>query len=106
MLRNVRHIMFPYGMTRNDDGTWVLFNRNYKPVGLISEDHVDYNDPRHKMKIKGLSRATLAKLDIRGEGLGTQIFFYNDATTPESSASAMSAYLKRLEILIRLEGAR
>lgn len=102
-MKNVRHIIFPYGMNRNEDGTWLLFNRNYKPVGLITKEHVDYSDPRHAMKIKGLGQATLAKLDIRGEGTGDQIFFYNDATTPESSEAAMDAYMKRLRILIRLQ---
>lgn len=35
---NARQALFPYGMARNPDGSWTFFNRNYKPVGVTSDE--------------------------------------------------------------------
>lgn len=100
---NVRQAFFPYGMARNQDGSWTLFNRMYKPVGVVSEDWADWDDPGHKLKIKGLSAAKLAKLDVHELGTGNQIYFYNDEFNPEASASNLNLYLKKLAVLIGLQ---
>jgi hypothetical protein len=100
---NVRQALFPYGMQRNPDGSWTFFNRNYKPVGVISDDYLEWDDPRHKMKLKGLGPAKLAKLDVHGQGTGDRIHFYNDGTNPENSAADMRAYLDKLKILLGVQ---
>lgn len=52
-MTEVRGLMFPYGMAKNKDGTWTLFNRKYKPTGVISQEWEEWDTPRHKMKLKG-----------------------------------------------------
>jgi hypothetical protein len=103
MAPNVRQAMFPYGMARNPDGSWTFFNRSYKTLGTISSEWSEWDDPKHKMFLKGLGTATLAKLDVDADSTSDQIFFYNDSTNPELSAANMNAYLTKLRILIGLQ---
>jgi hypothetical protein len=102
---NVRQAMFPYGMARNSDGSWTFFNRNYKTLGTISEDWADWDDPRHKMLLRGLDPSTMAKLNHEGVGKGGRIYFYDDGCNPENSAVDMDDYLERMRILIGLQSA-
>lgn len=95
--------MFPYGMAKNADDTWTLFNRRYKPVGVISKQWEEWDAPKHKMKLKGLEPSTLAKLDHRGDGTGGRIYFYSDGSVPTDSAKDMSNYLAKLKILMGLQ---
>lgn len=99
----VRRLMFPYGMAKNDDGTWTLFNRRYKPVGVISKDWEVWDTPRHAMKLKGLGPAMLRKLDYRGEGNADRIYFYNDGCIPTDGAKNMASYLDKLKLLMALK---
>jgi hypothetical protein len=99
----LRKLMFPYGIEKNPDGSWTVFNRQYKPVGVVTRDHAEWDDPRHKVRLKGLGPAKLRKLDIRGEGASDRIYFYNDATVPTSSAEGMARYLEKLKLLMSLE---
>jgi len=94
--------IFPYGMEMDDDGLWTFFNRSYKPVGMNTNEFIDYKDHPVRFKLKGLGPATRDKLDVRGKGTDRQIFFYDDATRPTISADTMKAYLKRLKIIMRL----
>jgi len=100
---SVRQAMFPYGMAKNPDGSWTFFNRMYKTLGTITKDWSEWDDPKHKMFLKGLGPATLAKLDVDGLGTGDTIHFYDDATNPQRSAANMKAYLAKLEVLLRIE---
>ena len=102
-MTEVRKTMFPYGMAKNPDGSWTLFNRNYKPVGVISKDWEEWDAPRHKMHLKGIGPAKLKKLDIHGLGTGDQIYFYDDGTVPTRSAANMKSYQEKLTILMKLE---
>jgi len=98
---NVRQAMFPYALNRNPDKTWTLVNRKYKPVGVITTDWAEYDDPRHKVTAK-LTQAKLKKLDIDGIGEGDMIYLYNDATNLEQGGSNLKSYLDKLAILITL----
>jgi hypothetical protein len=100
---NVRQSMFPYGMAKNPDGSWTFFNRHYKTLGTITRDWSEWDDPKHKLQIKGLGPATLKKLDIDGKGEGDRIYFYDDGSNPENGKAQMDAYLQRLRILIGLQ---
>jgi len=71
----------------------------------MSKEWVEWDDPQHKMKLKGLGPATLAKLDCRGEGVGDRIYFYNDGCVPDHSPANMKAYLTKLKILLSLASA-
>ena len=46
-----------------------------------------------------LDVSTLAKLDVRGKGTSSKIYFYNDATDPGLSPENMKAYMDKLALL-------
>ena len=100
---NPRQALFPYGMQKNPDGSWTFFNRNYKPVGVLTGEWAEWDDPRHKMFLKGLGPATLARLSYSGKVEGDRIHFYNDGCNPELSDAYMDAYLKKLRIVLGLQ---
>lgn len=102
-MNNIRQLFFPYGMARNSDGSWTFFNRKYKPTGVVADGWAEWDDPHHKVFLKGLTKAKLAELDIEGAGDGERIYFYSDATHPDQSAKDLSSYLEKLQILLKLE---
>lgn len=104
-IENVRAVYFPYCIDKQDDDSWVLLNRNYKPVGFNTGDFIKYEEYPVSMKLKGLGPGTLKKLSYKQEGTGDRIFLYDDGCVPTSSAQAMSSYLKKLEILLKLGSA-
>jgi hypothetical protein len=103
MVQNVRAIYFPYCLEKKEDGTWLLLNRNYKPVGFNTSGFINYDDYPVSMKIKGLTKLTLAKLSYNGKVEGSKVYLYNDGCVPTSSKKAMTEYLQRLEIILKLK---
>lgn len=104
----LRTWLFPYGMEQNPDGTWIVFNRRYKPLGITDREHVDYMDPRYALKIERIGPATLAKLDIN-HGVTPhpgRVYFYREGSIPEDSKANMDAYVKRMSLLMKLCGDR
>ena len=108
MLTGMRQVMFPYLMQKNDDGSWTFLNRHYKPVGLNTDRVVTYDDPDHRVMLRGLTVAhmrALAAGSNDGDEVGrdtTVIHLYGDDTAPERSRENMEAYLQKLAILMRL----
>jgi hypothetical protein len=102
-IENVRVVYFPYCIERQADGSWVFLNRNYKPVGFNTGDWVTYADFPVSMKIRELGPATLRELSC-GEGEpGNRVYLYTNGSEPTRNAEAMAAYLKKLELLLKLE---
>lgn len=62
----LRNYFFPYGMRKQTDGTWVLFNRRYKPVGMRTLDYVNYDDYPVSFKLAREDKRMLAKLSHTG----------------------------------------
>ncbi|MCX7067482.1 MAG: hypothetical protein NTW85_07305 [Methylococcales bacterium] len=103
-IENVRAVYFPYCIEKQEDGSWLILNRNYKPVGFNTSEHIIYSDYPVSVKLKGLGKETLKKLSWNDkEELGNRIYLYNDGCIPTSSPQAMSAYLKKIEVLLKLE---
>lgn len=100
---SVRQAIFPYGMARNADGSWTFFNRQYKPVGVVSDEWAEWDDSRHKVWLKGLTEAVKVSLNANTSGPDGHIYFYHDGSVPEASAANMRAYMERLGLLLRLE---
>ncbi|MEQ8784163.1 MAG: hypothetical protein RIE06_31235 [Roseibium album] len=98
--------MFPYGMEKNPDGSWTIFNRNYKPLGVISKDWEEWDVERHKVRVKGLGPVTLKRLHVYGgkddAWFPNRVYFYEDACVPTRSAKNMEMYLEKMKILMRL----
>lgn len=100
---DVREALFPYGMEMQEDGSWVFFNRDYKPAGINTKGWVDYNSYPVKFKLKPFGGATREKLRLTSDPDDKRIYFYDDATQPTSSNANMQAYLNKLETIMRLE---
>lgn len=102
-IENVRAVYFPYCLQKQKDESWVLLNRNYKPVGFNTDEFLNYDDYPVSIKLKGLGTATLKKLSYTGEVSGDMVYLYNDGSVPTGDPASMKAYLKKLEILLKLE---
>ena len=100
---SVLRIYFPYCLEQQDDDSWVLLNRSYKPVGFNTTEFIIYEDYPVSIKLKGLGQSTLEKLSTNGEVNGRQIFLYNDGCVPTDSPENMKVYFKKLERIIKLQ---
>ncbi len=102
-IENVRAVYFPYCLQKQEDGSWVLLNRNYKPIGFNTAGFIKYEEYPVSMKIKGLGPETLKKLSCKGENPSEIVYLYDDGCNPSSSDLAMSKYLEKIAILLKLQ---
>lgn len=100
--RDFRAVFFPYCLEKQEDGRYVILNRQYKPIGFYTKDHVQYEEHPVLVRLKGLTKAKAAKLSDKGETSLDKIFLYNDKTNPVLSKANMHLYLAKLEILANL----
>ena len=97
--KDFRSVYLPYCIKKQDDGSFIVLNRNYKPLGFNSLDTVVYEDYPISAKIKGLTIVTIKKLAWNGIMQNNFIFLYNDEGIPTKSKANMDKYLERLQIL-------
>jgi len=97
-----RAVYFPYCIEKQDDGTWVVMNRQYKPVGFNTSDYISHEDYPVSAKLSGIGPGVCRKLAYDGKGQGNRVYLYNDGTNPVGSKANMDAYLKKLAILAKL----
>jgi hypothetical protein len=71
VIKNVRAVYFPYCIETQEDGSWALLRRNYKPVGFNTNEFIKYGEHPMSTKLRGIGAATLRKL------------LYNDVPSPE-----------------------
>jgi hypothetical protein len=102
-LNDFRAIYLPYCIEKLKDGSWVVLNREYKPVGFRTENYIKYEDFPVAAKFKGLTPAKLRKLSYTGSVTGDRVYLYQDSTNPLLSQKNMEEYQKRLEILAKLK---
>ena len=101
-LGDFRSVFLPYCIEKQTDGRYAVLNREYKPVGFCTRDHIQYDKYPVLVKFKRFTKATAAKLSWEGKGDVERIFLYNDGCVPTASASAMRKYLDKLTILARI----
>lgn len=112
-------INMPYGIKRNDKGEWFAFNREYMPLGWnsshykksIGNDDV-YSDLPIHTKYKGLTESILVEIansdkDDSGvrkdeQGKINMVFFYKDATNPQTHPKYWDTYFEKIKILSAL----
>lgn len=99
----LRHTHFPYCITKLENGTYIVLNRNYKPIGFMTDEWVVYEDQPVGVKLKGLTPKKAAQLDHQGRENVDSIYLYGDGCVPTSSKKDMDAYLARLGILMKLK---
>lgn len=102
-LNNFRALFFPYCLDKQSDGRYVVLNREYKPIGFKTREHIKYEDYPVCVGLKGIGSATAAKLSYKGNSNTDRIYLYNDGCVPTESAEPMKNYLDRLEILAKLK---
>lgn len=106
-LGNFRAVCMPYCLKKQDDGSWLVLNREYSPLtfNTYSNDFLKQELPIY-LRIKDLTKEKIDEILNVGEGAVIQndnkdLFLYNDATNPSSKPNQMN-YFKRLEILMEL----
>jgi hypothetical protein len=102
-LGDFRAVFLPYCVERQPDGRYAVLNREYKPVGFHTREHVEYASYPVLVKLKGLTPARAAKISHAGSRDVERIFLYDDGSNPVRSAANMKAYMARLAVLARLE---
>jgi len=100
-LGDFRSVYLPYCIQKQADGSFIVLNREYKPLGFNSIEHFDYKDYPISSKIKGLTAKTIKKLSWNGRMQDNSIFLYNDSSIPTRSKKNMKKYLEKLEILAK-----
>jgi uncharacterized protein (UPF0248 family) len=95
-----RKIYLPYCLKKQDDGSFIVLNRNHKPIGFTTNEDLVYEDYPISARIKGLTEKAIKKIAYNGvmtdDGF---ITLYNDACIPTKSKANMQKYLERLELL-------
>ncbi|TDM05863.1 MAG: hypothetical protein C4K60_14290 [Ideonella sp. MAG2] len=84
----------PYFLQPLGNGSCILVNRNYKPVGQVANDWARYEEfPQLHLRISDDLRGCIT---VSGSAVG---YLFNDGTSPWSSRAAAQAYLERLGVL-------
>ena len=102
-LNDFRSVFMPYCLSKQEDGTYVVLNREYKPVGFKTKETVDYKSYPICVHLKGIGPSTASKLSCHGSNDVNNIYLYDDGCIPTASVEHMKSYLKKLEILAQLK---
>lgn len=100
-MNDFRAIILPYCLKRLEDGTYIVLNRKYKPVGFDTSDFLNYEDYPACHKIKGINKKTAASLSFRGDDDIEMIYLYNDGCVPTHSPENMKKYMEKLAALAK-----
>jgi hypothetical protein len=99
MGKEFRSICLPYCLKRQKDGSFIVLNRNYKPLGFNTNDHLEYEAYPIFLKIKGLTKASIKHIAYNAEMKDDFIYLYDDNCIPTRSKEYMQSYLAKLERL-------
>lgn len=115
MLSNFFSINLPYGIAKNEKGEWMAFNRDFMPLGVndYANRHTYYLHTTMRPPIhtayENLTEDVLFSLadnreDLvrRSEGQVIRVLFYDGLTTPLAGHEKWDSYIKKLEILSKL----
>ena len=102
-LGDFRSIYLPYCLKKQNDGSYAVLNREYKPVGFNTRDYITYEEYPVTTKFKGIGKGVAKKLSYKGHENTETIYLYNDGCVPTQSTANMTAYMKRLTILAKLK---
>lgn len=102
-LGDFRSVYLPYCLKKQEDGSYVVLNREYKPVGFNTRDYIQYDEHPVSSRLKGIGPGTAKKLSCEVSENTDVIYLYNDGCVPVHSKANMDAYLKKLAILAKLD---
>jgi hypothetical protein len=96
-------VYMPYCLDKQEDGSWVVLNREYKPLGFLDCGYIHYEE----YPISCHLSLTEKRIDALSGSRGTEawgrkrIYLYGGGNTPYKGKD-LEAYMKRLEFLSRL----
>ena len=91
-----------YCLKQVERGRYIKLNRDYKPLGMETEETVRYED-FPLVSLQGLTPQIAATLSDRGSDDVDAIYIYNDGCVPTSSDNNMRDYQRRLALLSKLK---
>lgn len=102
-LNDFKSIYLPYCIVRQEDKSFVVLNREYKPLGFRVIEHIEYGKYPISARIPEITPELAVKISWNESPNTDKIFLYNDKTNPVSSDENMEAYLAKLAILATLK---
>lgn len=103
MSDSIRQIFLPYCLQKQADGRYAVLNRNYKPLGLDTQEFVEYANYPCLVQLKGMTSKRASKMSWEGSGNVDVIFFYNDGSVPTEGTANWAAYASRLETFAKFK---
>ena len=71
-LGDFRSIYMPYCLQKQDDDSYLVLNREYKPVGFNTKDYIRYEDFPVATKLKGIGSGIAKQLSYKdSDNIGT-----------------------------------
>ena len=104
-MHDLSRIIFPYCLKKRDDGTYIVLNRDYRPIGFDSPERVEYKDYPINIKVARISKQAITEIACHVDDTGT-FWLYNDKTYPTDSAENMRVYLDKLKRLAKYKVTR
>lgn len=98
--RTLRRSHFPYCIERVREERYVILNRDYHSIGAPLGERGELDD--YAVNIKRMTQNKANNLSWEGYSSKESIYLYNDGTRADISDKTMSAYLKKLELLMRM----
>ncbi len=102
-MTDFRKVHLPYCIKRLEDGSYVVLNRDKKPIGFTSKGHIDYGAFPVAVKFRRLTGKTAARLSWNASPDTDAIFLYNDGCIPTLGPAHMRRYLEKLSVLAKLK---
>lgn len=92
----------PYCIQQEEEGKYVVVNRDYKPLGFNTEKGVSYEKYPIIHRLKDLKPEIAAQISHKNDPSLTSIYLYGDGSVPTESKENWDNYMKRLELLMQL----
>lgn len=120
-LDNFFRINLPYGLRRVTKNRWIVFNREYQPLGWNSKSQGvsiyapdSHDDLPISTAYEGLTEELLLRIswnDIDGvqrdkDGKIDAVFLYNDRSNPNIDPNRWPEYFEKIKLLANLDVAR
>lgn len=93
-----QHVFLPYCLMQLADGRYLAVNRKHKPVGVVTQEWVNYEEIPHVAKLT-IPEKLKGQLDWRGKSDDDRIYLYVDGQGPTLSPENWNAYQARLQLL-------
>jgi hypothetical protein len=87
----LNRLVLPYCLRASPEGGYMLFNRDYQPLGAVFSF------------ARKLQPRTAERMSWKGDPDTACVYFYGGGCRPWDSSEKMAHYVRRLEVLGRLQ---